>query len=657
MTSARFEWLSIPEPENDEGAAREEAAEAHFSKQCPACGWLDSTAFFAKLGGGSGAQECWRCGTRFDVSDEISAFFQRQAVSLPGVRVVRGSCEPRSFFRAGRGARWCDIHLAGRRLTLRRGFDELLCLHTARIEHLDHQIRTARTVMKRHRGRAILADEVGMGKTVEAGLVIKECLLRGLARNVLVLAPPGLVPQWKQELEEKFEETFQELRGRSPSGLPSRLISSYDRARGKAASLLSGRIWDILVLDEAQRLKNRSTKLWGFVRELRSRYVLALTATPVENDLTELYAIVDLVRPGHLGTIRAFKSAFVARSDPRAPEEGRETALKETLSDILIRNRRDQTGLHLPRRKAAIAWIAPSASEKVLYDEVTRYVRKEFKRQFTRLTGNKTRMLSLITLQRELTSSPRAIQKTLARMAGREAYPEPVRDQLSRLAELAGRIQRPSKAEALLDILALFPARRFLVFTEFQETAEHLAGLVRDSGRAAFPLTGRHRTPQRSQTLERFFEVRSSVLVSTEVGGVGLNLQKACHSLVNYDLPWNPMRVEQRIGRLDRIGQDQEITIFNLAVKGTVEEHVIDILAKKLRLFEIVVGEMGTVLGHVDQATSLQQRIGEIWLQSRSAGEAARSFRALGDALAEAREGYDNTKRVNRVLDRIGGRA
>lgn len=652
MISGRFEWISIPL--QDEFREQEEAATAFFAKRCPECGWLDSSSRFERLGVTGGIRECWRCGTRWDLPSEINAFFREQGVRLPPVRVETSGSDLKRFWNVENGNPFLfDLHIKAEEFALRKGFDHFLCMGEAEIDHLDHQIRTARRVLKRMHGRALLADEVGMGKTIEAGIIIKECLLRGIAEKVLILMPAGLTGQWRDELRSKFDEVFHVLTGCPPEEMPSRLIVSYDRARkGRVAESLLSRRWDILVLDEAQRLKNRSTLLWKFVRRMKTRFVLALSATPVENDLTELYAIVDIVRPGSLGTVRAFNRTFVSRSDPRRLQTGRESTLKSLLADVMVRNRRDACGLNLPRRRAAIYYVEPSQLEKTLYEEVSAYVRNEFKKEHLKETGVKTHMLSLIILQREVTSTPEAVRRTLLRIAGRKQYPETIRNNLIRFSEKASAIGVPTKVRALRDILERYHGHRFVVFSEYVASAEYIAACLRKWGWSVQVLSGMYRTDQRALILEEFRNTASSVLVSTEVGGTGLNLQKDCSHLVNYDLPWNPMRVEQRIGRIDRIGQRRETCVFNLATRGTIEEQVIDILAKKLRMFELVIGEVNVILGELGAGKNFERLVLEAWLDSEKGNSA--QFLQLGEKVSLARARYDDARRLNLSLNRIG---
>jgi SNF2 family DNA or RNA helicase len=374
---------------------------------------------------------------------------------------------------------------------------------------------------------------------------------------------------------------------------------------------------------------------------------LALSATPVQNSLEELYSLVNLVKPGRLGTIRAFKKAFVSKANPRNVKEGGEPILKEILSEVMIRNRRDVCGLNLPQRRVGIYYIEPTAPEKKLYECVSAYVNEEYKQEMLRETGVNAHMLGLIILQRELMSTPAAIRQTLLRTAHRPNLPEATRRRLHHFADMAAAIKLPSKIQALKEILTRFKNQRFVVFTEFVSSLNCLVDHISTWGLPVFGISGKQRIKQRARTLKSFTDKETAVLISTETGGVGLNLQ-FCNHIVNFDLPWNPQRIEQRIGRIDRIGQQHDdVYVFNLVCRNTVEEHVVDILAKKLRMFEIVVGEMNEILGEMQKGKSFENLVSEIWLNSSSKKQMNLAFAKLGADAVNARMRYDRIRSVN----------
>ena len=229
-----------------------------------------------------------------------------------------------------------ELAHAAFRLRLREQFDELLCLsRLSHLRRLDYQVETVLKVLRTFRGRALLADEVGLGKTVEAGMLIAEFSLRGMARRTLVIVPAALVGQWQGELAEKFgvtartteEATFRsdpQAAWHDASGV---VVASLQMVRtARHGALVRAQKWDLVVVDEAHHLKNRTTAGYQLVDALKSRYLLLLTATPVENSLDELYNLVTLLRPGQLATPAAFRREFLAKVRPLLAEESREAA-------------------------------------------------------------------------------------------------------------------------------------------------------------------------------------------------------------------------------------------------------------------------------------------------------------------------------------------
>ena len=654
--SGRFEWITIPQQTNI-GQDRIGKAAVSAARACPECGWLDSVDRFARLSGRAGFKECWRCGMCWDLTLEINLFLENENLNLPQVRLEPNSGDIKQFYRStGMNPNLFDLHLRTQRLNLQNGFEHLIYLNTgSNIEHLEYQIKTALTVLKKMRGRALLADEVGLGKTIEAGILIKEMLIRRLARHVLVLVPAGLCRQWQAELQDKFDVKFQLFFNSKLEENEQKLIVSYDVAKRRPC-LLSRR-WDMLVLDEAHRLKNRSTILYKFVKKLRSRHILALSATPIQNTLDELYSIVDLIQPGRLGTIRTFKRKFVSHSNPREIASGTEIELKDALADVMIRNRRDTCNIKFPRRRVGIHYITPSRIESQLYDSVSSYVHQEFKNEFLRETGMTPHMLSLIILQRELMSTPQAVRQTLIRIAQRPNYPIATVSRLLRYADLAGRITQPSKFQALSRILAQSKGEKLVIFSEFLNSAKCLTEFISAKGFPVFCLTGNVNPAKRSEIMAKFRRTHSAVLVSTEAGGVGLNLQ-CCHHMINFDLPWNPQRIEQRIGRIDRFGQaNDEVYVFNLVCRDTIEEYVVDILAKKLRMFDVVIGEVNEILGHMSSDRSFEQRIANVLLSNSSRRNLNHAFGELSLDVIHARSRYDRNQRFNSIVNRIGAEA
>src|SRR5438552_12583847 len=250
-------------------------------------------------------------------------------------------------------AEWFALRREVETIALNPGFDRLITLDCNTIKELPHQIDVSLRVLRRPMsGRAILADEVGLGKTIEAGIVLKELTVRGLARRVLILTPASLVEQWQAELDTKFFEQFETPTEPDDWHHVHRAIISYDRACGDlhAHAILQHR-WDLVIVDEAHKVKNHMSERYKFLQKVDRNFILLLTATPLQNNLRELYNLITLLRPGQLGTWGQFRRQHVVRGDPRrarSPE-----ALRELTSQVMIRTRRASVAnvVNLPPRR------------------------------------------------------------------------------------------------------------------------------------------------------------------------------------------------------------------------------------------------------------------------------------------------------------------
>lgn len=532
-------------------------------------------------------------------------------------RATTGAFEPHDRLR---------LRLAAERISLIEGFEELLCLPMLRgVDRYPHQERTALRVMRRFRGRAILGDEVGLGKTIEACLIIKESLLRGLARRVLVLCPPSLVEQWQQELWEKFalefvstaDPEFRAAGGEAWSAFPHVVASLSTARHPRHADALKAAGTDLVVVDEAHHLRRRTSSAWRLVSELPRKYVLLLTATPVQNELDELYNLVTLLRPGQLGTPAQFRKRFVDAGDKRrARNVG---ALRELVMDVMVRNTRSTVDVQLPPRRSRTLRVTPRPEEKRLLDEVHALVRARWgERGMSRM--------ALTSLQLEAGSCPAALAPTLARMG------------LPDLAARAASIGVGAKLASLLEVLRALRAPA-LVFTRFLHTLEALARFLEDQGLRVHRFHGSIPAPRREEAM-RAFQQHGGVMLLSEVGSEGRNLQ-FCHNLVNFDLPWNPMRIEQRVGRLHRIGQTRPIHIVNLCLAGSLEDHLLRILDEKLNMFELVVGEMQTILGPLEEDEDFEDVLADLRARASSDDELADGMDALGQRMVELRRQYE----------------
>ncbi|MCB9114643.1 MAG: DEAD/DEAH box helicase family protein [Caldilinea sp.] len=645
MTYERFEWLEIPDERTQQKKKTSGPEEALIGKRCPECGWLDEET----------ATRCFRCGYRYNIDHAMAERIGQLGVTLPP-RVIEADQNLENFFRTHGRARQpvtlphYQLRLQAEALRLSRGFDRLICLDEIAVEHYEHQLEASLRALREMRGRALLADEVGLGKTIEAGIIMKELVQRGLVRSVLVLTPASLTEQWREELLNKFHEAFTVMEQPAEweavnEAAGGRWIVSLDRAKlARHRDTILAREYDLLIVDEAHKLKNRSTQAWQFVNQVRKRYVLMLTATPVQNDLMELYSLITILAPGQLGTVRAFRRHFLDTYDARQPRNA--SSLRRLLNDVMIRNRRSKVNIQFPRRRAAIYHLELSEAEWTLYRAVTEYIR----RRFNDTDSTKHLRLTLLTLQKELSSSPQALAATLRKMLADRSHGPRVHEELENFLALAGTIPQSRKLTAVHEILDRFPGK-FLIFTEYRQTQESILEALAARGIVAVSFHGGLDIRQKELAVQRFREEPDvRVLVSTESGAEGRNLQ-FCHQLINYDLPWNPMRVEQRIGRLHRLGQAHDVTIFNLSCNETIEAHVLDLLARKIRMFELVIGELDMILGNVDGAKSFEDLLREAWEAAGSEEDLRQRIDRLGDVLVHARRDYDRVREANELLD------
>ena len=277
---------------------------------------------------------------------------------------------------------WYELRREAERIALVPGFDRLITLDANAIKELPHQIDVAQRVLRDMGGRAILADEVGLGKTIEASIIYKELAIRGLARRALILTPASLVGQWQGELEEKFFERFD-----TPTdpddwqrGTITRAIISHDRARSRrhAEEILRHR-WDLVIVDEAHKVKSHRGATYQFIEKIERDFILLLTATPLQNDLRELYNLITLLRPGQLGTWQEFKSEHLVSGDHRQPRDPE--ALRALTHEVMIRTRRSSVvdDLNLPPRRPRQPEVKLTRAEADLYERTTEFLRRLYR--------------------------------------------------------------------------------------------------------------------------------------------------------------------------------------------------------------------------------------------------------------------------------------
>jgi SNF2 family DNA or RNA helicase len=519
-------------------------------------------------------------------------------------------------------------------ISARPGFETFMCLSRLRFEPFAYQLEAAARVLRHMQGRALLADEVGLGKTIEAGLVLSELRLRGLASRALVLAPAGLVGQWCEELERKFALPCVVASSSGPpvsaddSPQPVVVTSLATARRDPLRAALIARDWDVVIADEAHRLKNPRSASARLARALRARYLLLLTATPIENRLADLFQLVSLVRPGLLGGASEFRARH-GTGDGRAVRNV--AALQLALRDLMVRHRRSEISVMLPRRLAETVRVAPCAQEAELYRAISARVRSEAR------GAGPARALALRSVQQLAGSSPWACVRGLAKLGWGD------------LAQQAAAVPATAKIEAMLALLERHLQRneKVVVFTASRLTLDHLASSVAERGIAAAHYHGSLARAEKDAAIAAFTGA-TPVLLSTEAAGEGRNLQ-FCHAMVNFDLPWNPMRIEQRLGRIHRIGQRHDVVLTNLVARGTIEERLLEVLQAKINLFELVVGELDMILGHVEDELDFETLVFEQHVSSGDDTELGARLEAVGERLARARGAYLETR------DRIDG--
>ncbi len=481
-----------------------------------------------------------------------------------------------------------------------------------------HQLQTARRVIFDMQGQAILADEVGLGKTIEAGLILKEYLLRGLVKKVLILTPASLLWQWYQELHEKFGIIASIQRSEWDWRFSDILIASLDTAkRDPHASLIATIPYDLVIVDEAHKLKNSSTVSYRFVNSIQKKYCLMLTATPVQNDLKELYNLIALIKPGQLGSYRSFKEKFM--QDKRTPKNPQE--LKVLLRGVMVRNQRDTGVVQFTKRIVHPLIVSLTPKEQEIYDRVTSFIRDRSRR------SGLQNILPLITLQREVCSTFLATALTLEKMM-ENLEPDHLSEVASLLKDLAD-VKQNSKCDILERLIEELKDDKIIVFTEYKASQEYIRYRLERAGYKTLAFDGTL-SRGKKQWIRHLFQKEGQVLVSTESGGEGLNFQ-FCNQIVNFDLPWNPMRLEQRIGRVHRLGQSRDVHIFNLLTKDTIEEHIMYLLHQKINMFETIIGELDTILLHLNLGKSFESEIMEIFLAHEEQEKVREKIDRFGD--------------------------
>lgn len=374
-----------------------------------------------------------------------------------------------------------QMRLLGERISLQEGFNELLCLDSLTgVATFWYQIETVKRVLKHFRGRMLLADEVGLGKTIEACLLLKEYLLRGLVERVLILTPPSLVSQWREELDRKFALTFVTTESGTYRSDPQqfwretpRLIASLNVAKAAGhAEIPQDITYDLVIVDEAHHLKNRATRNYQLVNGLKSKFIFLLSATPVQNDIMELYQLVTLLRPGTFTTPAAFRRQFLTKGDAFSIRN--RERLRALLGEVMIRNTRSLADVRLPRRHATTLIVQPEEAEHTLYQAISALVKEQYgeEKGLDRFTAN--------TLLMEAGSSPAAVKTTVDRLLACRKLTEKTERALRHCAALADRLPPSRKAQKLKEIRARLQKKGLSGTTEAEKEEAKAAAAERE---------------------------------------------------------------------------------------------------------------------------------------------------------------------------------
>lgn len=569
---------------------------------------------------------------------------------------------------------------------------------------LPHQLHVLNRAMETNNIRYILADEVGLGKTIEAGMIIRELKSRGLVSRILVVCPTGLVTQWASEMQEKFHEKFQVI---LPSDYDTiRRLTDNDDVYGQFDQVISPmdsikpiekhagwseekvekyneeRIysiinsgWDLIIIDEAHRVAGSSGEVarykLGNLLAQASPYLLLLSATPHNGKTEPFLRLIRLLDadafPNAKSIVREQVAPFLIRTEKREAIDNN--------GNLLFKNRIT----HL----VTISWDERNNLQRELYEMVSSYVAKTYNKALRNRKKNMCLIFLLIIMQRMVTSSTAAIRQSLERRLnvlleqrtcvgnlreedldelniedGVEDALEAISldmeleiEELKQIISLAKQAQfqnQDAKVEPLLNeidaILSEDRTQKVIIFTEFVATQTYLQELLVNRGYTVTILNGGMSIDERNAAMQEF-KTSTSIFISTDAGGEGLNLQFA-NIIINYDLPWNPMKIEQRCGRVDRIGQQRDVHIYNVIVGETVENRVREVLEEKL---SVILKEMG-VDKYSDVLDSEVAECDFTDVYMRSIGHASQVEKNLYPVEAEMKQQLTNAQKYKDVI-------
>jgi len=526
---------------------------------------------------------------------------------------------------------------------------------------LPYQREGAIKLLRDLNATALLADEVGLGKTITAGMLIKEGVHRGLFKKIVILTPPSLVDQWVSELQEKFELDFKIIESPDDWGKFDFSIASIDRVKIFDKEIRNFRhkkahevLWDLVLVDEAHKLKEKNTVRWKFVDRLQKKRFLLLTATPFQNDLLELYNLLHILKRGHLGTLKEFRKNFLYKGNKRHPLNPIE--LKKKLSEVMVRRRRDETGIVYHKRIPKIITVKLTPKEKMIYDNTVNLL----KENYFRSDGNQiSGRLIVFAILPKVTSSSKSAIESLKKIVESELYHEETRNFAQGILDDYGEINIDSKMNRLVELIKEIRSRgedeKILIYTRHPTTLKYMVERLNPFNLKIIEFMGGLSREEKTLRIDSFKKGEADILISTDTGAEGLNFQ-FCRNLINYDLPWNPMSVEQRIGRLDRIGQQKDMYIYSFATKDTMEEHVVDLIINKMCCVGLIIGELPIILFNLglDDNTEggrnqIEERLMNAFIDSKGNLEVfGKDVEEIADMVSKGMRDYEKEKDDNK---------
>ncbi|MBU3905185.1 MAG: DEAD/DEAH box helicase family protein [Nanoarchaeota archaeon] len=615
----------------------------------------------------------------------------------------------------------------------------------SKIDIYPHQIETVIKAISEDKPNLILADEVGLGKTIEAGMIIKEMLKRKKINSFLIIPPANLVSQWHEEMSNKFDIqceiiTRSNIKDILQNEIYGGYIISADYAKNNKEDI-SDVDWGLLIFDEAHHIRrhfskdgnNRKTKKYELAECLKSKTesALFLTATPFQLNDFEFYSLLELINKDMFDNYDHFKSyreiylpsineairnlsrgkdyryeskllinrlytnypsMFKEKIEPKDANLINILEQSNIIKKYVIRHKRRIEFANSPPREVNTVKIKYTNEELNIYKEISSYTKNQYNKYIK--VGKRGNGFVMVIFQQLLTSSPKALLKTMETRvvnlkekndmmvinnsmedteeneenAVESFYSgESLEEEINTLTNFISKIKnikKDSKLEMLINmisnILVNNPKEKIIIFTRFLETQKYIEEILSEHFKTAI-FNGKLGPDEKNEQIEKFKKYHQ-ILISTESGGEGRNFQ-FCHVMINYDMPWNPVKLEQRIGRIDRIGQTKTVIVNNLSTFDTIEQRILDVLSSRISDFEDLIGPMDAIIGSTDgniikllmkqeELTEVDVKLFEITLEDKikKASIAKNKFEEL--AIFE-RANRDKTELMKQEINRI----